>query len=343
MDLSRLNGVRITPNARIKTINDYFPDLDEEILLDDGLNSRHLNMHAGALCLYATTLMTKVYETENKAIEYEASEREQELEQLIKADPKYSNLTEEQIKSKIKELTLKDIRNCFAHGNFEISYDIYTKRLYFVLKPRRKDFVVDKPIIISKEALTKINHGVLHSMGKSLAKLTKQELLNSVEKDIDLLMKEFLLPTTMMNLADRYLDKDQYKKKNLEIKDQHYYLIQYALLVTKIVYEQDDYYNIFGRDSDIFKRIALIRNAIAHDNFEFANIVKQIEYKDRDKYLNETLKKTTSSLIMADYQKETIIKAKADGIPEEELNKLIEDLKSYFDELFLSESSIFNI
>ena len=342
MDLSKLRSVRLSPNSRIKVMNDYFPDMEEEIIIDDGFNSKHLAMHAGALCLYATTLMTKIYETETNDIEYEAKERENELFDIIKNNPKFSHLTDEELKNKIHEITMKDIRNCFAHGNFEISYDIYTRKLYFVLKPRRKDFVVDKPIIISKDSLTKINHRVLHYMGKSMSKLTQQELMRVIDNDIDVLLKEFLLPTTIMNLADRYLDKDQYKKKNINIKDGYYFTIQYILLVTKIVYEQDHYYNIFGKDSEIFERIALIRNSIAHDNLMFADIAKVISYTDRDKHLEEPLLRSISTLLMADYQKETVLKAISDDIDEQELEILKTILKDYFDELFNKEHGIFN-
>ena len=41
-------------------------------------------------------------------------------------------------KTQLKLEILQDIRNCFAHGNFKISYDIYSKKLHFVLSLKMK-------------------------------------------------------------------------------------------------------------------------------------------------------------------------------------------------------------
>ena len=167
MDISKLRPVKISRNARSRIINDFFPE-DKEEYTDTEFDERDMCIHAGALSLYATTLITKIYETAPETIELESNEREEEYKSLIKATPKFSHLSDEEVAIKAHDMIVRDIRNSFAHGNFEISYDIYSKRLYFVLMPRRKDFVSSLPIVVSRNALKKANMEFFQNKAESL-------------------------------------------------------------------------------------------------------------------------------------------------------------------------------
>ena len=121
MDISKMNVIRIAPYASSKVIYDHFPDIEEEQMFKDAdADSKELNISAGALCLYAATLLTKIHENEPENIKCDYKEREQSLKEAIKSKPKFSSLTEEELTSMAHNLILKDIRNSFAHGNFDL-------------------------------------------------------------------------------------------------------------------------------------------------------------------------------------------------------------------------------
>ena len=66
MDISKLRPVRISPSAREKVMLDFYPELGSSagvFYADKTFDDRSQAMHAGALCLYATMLITKIHET----------------------------------------------------------------------------------------------------------------------------------------------------------------------------------------------------------------------------------------------------------------------------------------
>ena len=105
-------------------------------------------------------------------------------------------------------------------------------------------------------------------------------------------------------------------------------------MVAKITYEQDDYYNIFGRDSNMFEKVAHIRNSIAHDSYSFANLVENVSYDDRDKNLFETVQKSLVSLKIANDQKTLIMRMLDKGYSKEDVQSLTDKLKMFFDMMF---------
>ncbi|MBE6124604.1 MAG: hypothetical protein E7184_03665 [Erysipelotrichaceae bacterium] len=334
MDLSRLNSIKLSQASRKKIINDFFPNVDDDLYVDETLNDAHLSLHAGALSLYTTTLVTKVHENSPDSIKLESNQRELDLQECIKNSSKYSHFTEEEIKNKAHEMLLKDIRNSFSHGNFEISYNIHTKKLYFVLQPRRLDFDIDTPIVISKDSLKKANINFVRNIAFKYQSLNPNQLLNEVDNNLDYLLKTLMLPTELLQIADSYLDNKKIQK--VTVPEKSYSLIQYSLLVTLMTYEQDDYYNIFGVDSNIFKKIALIRNSIAHDSYIFSNFSKDISYQDRNKILEESLIKSIISLFVVTEQKNAVMSTLNKGHSKESIQNLIDRFKEMFDFFFES-------
>ena len=157
VDLSKC--VKISSNARIKIINEFFPDFSEE-MTENNLSDAELSLHAGAMCLYTATMLTKIYDksdsqidTELNEIELESNNREIALQNYVRSLPKYSHYTEEQIKKEAHKMLLRDIRNSFAHGNFRIMYNTHTKKLFFVYF----QFIMLLIVVPSKSLIGQVN------------------------------------------------------------------------------------------------------------------------------------------------------------------------------------------
>lgn len=323
-----LTTEKLSGLARLKILSDFLIDEDNKIESDD----LSLKLHAGAISLYAAALITKIYETNPDALLIGNEQRESALCLAIQNSPKFSHLSGDEISLKAHELIIKDLRNCFAHGNFEIGYNLEQKGIYFILQPQRKDFVVDVPIIISNKVLKDAIMGPI--MELSFALMFKNDENKTTNLDnVNELFKTFLLPTQMLKFADYYLETTPFKTKP-NVEGFKSTLIQYILLATQITYEQDDYYNIFGKDSNIFERISLIRNSIAHDSFLFEELAKDINYTDRDRTLNETLIKSVAVLTTACDMKEAIKNVDKKFYSETSINSLKDKLMECFDMLF---------
>ena len=333
MDISRLHPIKISTHAKGKVMHDFFPDLScEEDLLSTPTfyKDKAADIHAGILCLYATTLITQVYETDPFLLEPYYEQRAKSLKNIIKTHPKFKNLTDTETSKFVNNLIAKDIRNCFAHGNFDISYDIHTKKVFFVLRPQGKTFACNEPIIISKNTLINANKKFLSDMGTKYLFSSKIMLQNILKNNLNDTLKSFILPTQMMKLTDYYLGGNKAPTKANVLLDQKMYcLIEYALSSTKITYEQDDYYNLFGVDSNIFNAISLIRNSLAHNNYSFDDLAKKINYVDKDRTLTESIEKTAIKLVIIDTQKQILKNLQDSGNI-----KHIQDLADRFKEIF---------
>ena len=338
MDLSKC--VRMSPNARIKIINEFFPASAEKIERNS-LSDAELSLHAGAMCLYTATMLTKIYDksasqinSELNEIELESNDREIALQNYVRSLPKYSHYTEEQIKEEAHKMLLRDIRNSFAHGNFSISCNPHTKKLFFVLLPERKGIRIDEPIVISKNALRKALAKTLVSTAKKYHAYTSSALRDTIKTNINEPLQSLMLPSELVKLADHYLENKQRFEQKLTIDEKRANIIQYALLISQITYEQDDYYQIFGKDSNIFNKIALVRNSNAHSGLVFGNLAKKITYVDKNKTLNESFRKSITSLLIANQLKSDIMPLVEAGQNLEYVEDLKNQLAQAFDYFF---------
>ena len=325
MNINSSKNIKISQHAMVKIINDFFSNVESDVNEYDFLDSKELSMHAGAFCLYAAILISKIHETNPDAIEIESNEREIALQTCIRNSSKYKHLTEEQIQNKAHQMMSKDIRNSFAHGNLKINYDFIKNDLYFVLLPQRKDFDIDIPIIISKNS---IKDAIIQSSFNFIFS-SEDNLESMINNDLSNLLKLTLIPTQMMKMADYYLQSPDHHTDSFTVDPKRYMLIKHILLVTKITYEQDDYYNIFGKDSEVFKTISLIRNSIAHDCFLFTELAKNINYTDQERTINESLNKSVMYLSAVDKLKNIISSNIAKGRSLESIQELKEKLSEY--------------
>ena len=67
MNVDLAKCVRMSSNARIKIINEFFPDFSEEMARNN-LSDSELSLHAGAMCLYTATMLTKIYDKSDSRI-----------------------------------------------------------------------------------------------------------------------------------------------------------------------------------------------------------------------------------------------------------------------------------
>ena len=337
MDINKMHLVRISPYASAKVMYDTFANFagNEQMFIDAQADSPDVAMSAGALCLYAATLLTKIHENEPQNIACECAEREQTLAQMIKNSAKFAHFTNEQVSTMAHNLILKDIRNSFAHGNFEISYDIYSKKLYYVLWPKRKDFVVNKPIIISKDALFAANRKHVGQLGLRYMFLKPDQIKQKASTEFGTELKQFVLPVDMLKLAENYIDGKQKHFEKYCPPDNRYLPLYYPLLVSQITYEQDDYYNMFNKDSHIFEKIAHIRNAISHDGFSFDNQTFDVTHIDRESSITDPLEKSVRMLKLVRDHKNLVNYTKQLNFTESGTNHLVAGIKSFFDSLFV--------
>lgn len=331
MNFDFLDTEKISTLARIKIFSDFLGYEDVDV------SSENLEVHAGAISLYSAALITKIYETNPEQLLLESSERENALCQAIKNSTKFKHLSDEEITTKAHEMVVKDLRNCFAHGNFEISYNINSKELYFILQPKRKDFSINVPIIISSQNLK-------DAIMKPIMELSFNLMFNEGNNadhfsDFSRLFKTLLLPTQMLKFADYYLEKKPIKIKP-KVEGFKTNLIKYILLVTQITYEQDDYYNIFGKSSNIFERISLIRNSIAHNSFIFEELAKDISYSDRERTLSQTLIQSVAVLTTAHDMKESIKYVSNNTHSESSIVSLKDKLMECFDMFFENNNAL---
>ena len=343
MDIDLLNRSKISPNARVKIINDFFPEYKDDID-ENGVTGTELDIHAGALCLYTATMLTKIYDksedesaSELGEIKLESNDREIEMQNIIRSNPKYSHYTEDQVQEEAHKMILRDIRNSFAHGNFEIGYNPYKKNVYFILTPKRKDMDVDIPIVISQKSLRESLSGTMAKNAFKYYLLSDSAKKDVIQTNLNAPLQSLMIPTELLKITDHYLEKKKRPGVKPVINEKRFLFIQYALLIAKITYEQDDYYNIFGKDSNIFSKIALVRNANAHSNLIFSDLAKKITYVDRAKTLEESLQKSTASLLIANELKGAILKLLNDGQNPDTINGLKDRLLEEFNFLFTEE------
>ena len=167
------------------------------------------------------------------------------------------------------------------------------------------------------------------------AMLSESMINNAVTTNLSKTLKEFILPTQMQKLTDYYIGKRHLTKSQVLFDENIYYMVQYILSSAKITYEQQDYYDIFGKDSNVFGAIALIRNSLAHDSLEFVDNANGVSYVDKHISKTESVAESASKLLIADSHKQLIKTLLAEGKhSEDSINRFKDKLKEIFDFFF---------
>lgn len=294
---------RIFKFTRHLIIADFWPfEEDKEFAaLASLIKPEDFNLHATAMNLYALLLHTGYFEesidgeTEEKykneiKLHPKYTKRKLEAYNSLPTRREYAGKTRKELDEIIEEITMRDIRNCFAHGNFEIRYKESVFDAEFVLNPTQSKIVSDEKIYISFKMVYTCLAKLLQEKSQTIM---KQEIFKSVEKivkdkkegkpvDEELnrkiekeskgdMMKDIILPVNLLNLVRFYAGQSFDKKILNELKQgvTSAYMAN-IFLATELTYNQSEYHRIFGKDSSVFKAVSLIRNSLAHNNTEFS-------------------------------------------------------------------------
>ena len=177
------------------------------------------------------------------------------------------------------------------------------------------------PIVISKNA---IKDAII--MPGCANMMSNPEAWAKSFGDMSKLLSSFMIPMQLLKMSDRYLEPGRLLSQISTVPSKRYALIQYALLATQMTYEQDDYYNIFGKDSSIFEKISLIRNAIAHNCIVFTEQASRVDYTDRDRTFDEPISNSILYLASARKIKELIKEMGGRGHSQEAVRELKDKL-----------------
>lgn len=321
---------RISLSTRMGILADFWPFSNSEEKISDQIFIKmakkyldsNYKFHAAALCMYANLLHTGFLSENNSLAQNfklspEYSGRKIEGRKFLSQKPKYKNYTKEQIDARIEEITMRDVRNCFLHGNFDIRCKNSVFDGEFVLYPTQSEIVSKKKIIVSFEDV--FNKLGLYMQAKAL-ELAKEEQLNFIKRIVEKkdkdendkqamrefqkqtqgrMMKEIIIPTTFMALTRFYADQANQDDENIlkGFKNDSLY-IENALLAAMLTYNQNDYYNTFGKESNIFKAVTLVRNSLAHNWMEFSNDGSEQILKNQYKTVSTELKDDFVSVAM---------------------------------------------
>lgn len=292
---------RIFKFTRQLIIADFWPfeESKEFASLGSLVKPKDFNLHATAMCLYALLLHTGYFEENIDGEEKYKNEiklhpkftrRKLEAYNTLPTRREYSGKSRKELDEIIEEITKRDIRNCFAHGNFEIRYKENVYDAEFVLSPTQSKIVSDEKIYVSFKmvynCLAKLIHEKAQSVMKqdifkSLEKIVNnkkegkpidKELICKIEKESKgEMIKDIIIPVNLLDLTRYYAGQsfDQKILNGLKTGMNSLYMAN-TFLATELTYNQSEYHRIFGKDSSVFKAVSLIRNSLAHNNTEFS-------------------------------------------------------------------------
>ena len=252
-----------------------------------------LPLHTAALCLYSATLLTQVHENLPQVHDYFSGRKsegfncDQRARQLrSKIYRENQNLSQQQIDQKTEEQLCSDVRNALAHGSFKISFNKNGKPI-FVLSTTYKNEPSNMPVSISYEALF---YTVLAKYESFSSQAPSKEDLYKQLDDFTVnpqLLKNYVLPDLLLHMATFFYNRNYNipKEKEELIRNPVYFrCLQLILLNSLFAYNQNDAYLILSKDSDVFKKLSVIRNSLVHNLTELTSATG-IEIKaDKEKY-----------------------------------------------------------
>ena len=119
--------------------------------------------------------------------------------------------------------------------------------------------------------LFNVNRKELRRKATPYALMTPGQLMNNVRTSHGEQVKNFLLMSDMLRFSENYLNTKLKHYKKFKPAEKSYTVDYYALLISQLTYEQNDYYNLFNEDSNVFKQIAYMRNVMVHGGYELAD------------------------------------------------------------------------
>lgn len=345
---------RIEKGTEEMIIADFWPFEMEDDLVEKvkSFKTKDYFLNATALCLYANLLHTGYFEENDKdeegkrfvkELKPKYSKRKIDAIKSLRTKKDYANLSKEEFEKKIEEITMRDLRNCFSHGNFEIRAKNSIFEAEFVLNPNQSSIVSDGKIVISFEnvfnAIAKLlseraqeylNTDIFKTIAKSIKNgdkdaLKVEDFKKMFEQNTGKMLQDVIMPTTLQEMT-RYFSGQEYNPSIFNNKKMEAIYLRNILLATMFTYNQNEYYNIFGKDSEVFKAVSLIRNSLAHNNTEFTGDGTRQklknDYKNKVTEIEDDLLEISLKMEIINYQKK--------------LTKLKPDAENFVCENFLS-------
>ena len=239
-----------------------------------------LPLHAAALCLYSTMLLTQIHENLPQIHDYFSGVKnnnfdcDQRVRQLrSKIHEKNPELTQQEINQKTEEYLSADIRNAFAHGRFNISFDKNGQPI-FILSTAYKNEPSNASISISFEELFRVTLAQCKSFSSNIPSkevLVKQLDDYSAEPQV---LQNYVFPDILLHMATFFYNRNYYlseEKEDLARDPVYFRCLQLILLDAMFAYTQNDAYLILPKDSPIFKKMSVIRTSLVHSMIEFVN------------------------------------------------------------------------
>ena len=280
MDYSKIKSQRLFDEVYEGINHEFWPQTDDEHFDEakffEKISKEDFAFHARAFCLLTWLINNNIEERENVK-KYNAF-YEDRLNDAI-AD----GMTKEDAENVIVD----EIRNSLTHGHFEIAYNKHTNKMDFVLKPERTPITSDCPIIIAEKDIVKKlreEFGRNAIMHLSTMKYKDYHKTQNFQQEIE----DVMIPAAMDRIYNFYCDPRENKNKE-EVQDGITYVSsQYMFLCAILSYFQNDYYNYFGGDSELFQDVRTLRNSFVHNKNNFFGMFNSVSAQDKKKNLDDT-------------------------------------------------------
>lgn len=266
----------------IQIVNKFFetkkiPVLGENAYLYEGF------------CLYSAIVSLELKEDDfsffNEKECYKSISRNDDIKKNLKLTKKYKNKTisEEEFENIIARNNLTDIRNSFAHGNFEI--DKVDGQKLFVLTPPRPANITSIPLQIRFEDLYPIVENKFHELQKEMLKTANRNAIGQY----------FFKCLSLAYIEMAYFFSGKILKtfasKDWIIKLKGFILQHLISIHTS--YSQNDFYPYLEAHPVLKNRLCIYRNSTIHAN----TVLEKAKFKFLD--IDEksgTKREITSSL-----------------------------------------------
>lgn len=207
-------------------------------------------------CLWASMMALNFQEEDfsffNEDEGYKSKLRDDDIKSNLLKTKKGKSLTENQIDELIKENYLKDIRNCFYHGNFEVENQEGIK--CFVLFPKHAHNITQYPIIIHYKSI----YGALQKKYFD-EKQSKEEDGASLKELHEALSVAYVEMAKFFHSSKN----TDFIMKDVILKG-HLFIDQYFDSLLNVVYEQNDIMPLLKNYPEKGEKMCVLRNSVAH-------------------------------------------------------------------------------
>lgn len=298
MDFSKINSVRISDDAMIGIIGDFWPyeEDDFEGAEYDKISREDFNFHARALCLYTALLISGISEENPKLLNPDYEDRKNQIKDFLKGVKKYASLSDAEVDHKAEENVLNETRNCLAHGSFEISFNVHTQKILFILRSKKVERSDASPIVINAKDVLRETTNYFYDIIKKCEFAGGEEKFKLQNKiyEMAFLLYAYSKYTDNPNenkMFNNIIGGDKRLVQALSDK-RMWATAQYMFYMSMLSYSQDNYYQRFkdkGEEpnDEIFDTISLIRNSFIHENTVFEKDTDKVYLRDKNNSAEE--------------------------------------------------------